>query len=127
MKRILTSLAAVVALGAAATPVWAHHSGNAEFDTTKTAVISGTFTGLDEINPHSRWQMVAKGPDGQPQNWVFQGTSPNRIRAVGIKVKDDLKPGTVYTFYYCPSWNGTNIGLLLAMDINGRKVTFLAI
>ena len=41
-------------------------------------------------------------------------------------LKDEIRPGQSYVFYYAPAWTKANAGLLTAMEINGRKVTYLS-
>ena len=127
MRKTLLSLAAAAALSVAATPVLAHHSANAQFDTSKELSVTGTLTEMDDINPHSRWLMVTKGPGGQPVKWQFESVSPNALRHQGVKVKEDIKPGETYTFFYAPSWDGSNTGLLTGMTIDGRKVSYVKV
>ena len=44
-------------------PVAAHHGGGT-FDGSKEIKLTGTFTGLDLVNPHSWIYFEVKGPDG---------------------------------------------------------------
>ena len=126
--KTLLSLAAVAALSiAAASPASAHHSANAQFDTSKELSVTGTLMQMDDINPHSRWLAVVKGPDGQAENWTFESVSPSALRRSGVKVKEEIKSGNTYTFFYAPSWDGSKSGLLTAMTIDGRKVTYVKV
>ena len=124
-SKTFAGLAAVAALGAAASPAFAHHSANAQFDTSKEMQVTGTLTEMDDINPHSRWLMIAKGANGQPVKWQFESVSPNALRHQGVHVKEDIKPGDTYGFIYSPAWDGTNTGLLTAMVINGKRVQYV--
>ena len=56
IQRFFTLMTLVAALGAA-TPVLAHHSANAEFDTQKQMTITGVLTKLEVVNPHSWCQI----------------------------------------------------------------------
>ncbi len=46
-------------------PVWAHHSGAAEFDSTKKIDLTGTVTRMEWVNPHAHFFLDVKGPDGK--------------------------------------------------------------
>ena len=126
-KNILVSVAAALTVAAGATPVLAHHSGNAEFDTSKENRLVGQLVEMKDINPHSRWLVTAKGPDGKVQNWEFEGVSPSALRRGGVKVKEEIRPGDTFTFIYAPAWNGSNMGLLTSMIINGRTVVYVKV
>ena len=128
MKKTLLSLAAVAALTlTGATAASAHHSANAQFDTSKENKITGTLTEMKDINPHSRWLVTAKGANGATENWEFEGVSPSALRRQGVKVKEEIKPGDTYTFIYAPSWDGSKTGLLTSMVINGRTVVYVKV
>ena len=132
VKKTLTVLVSVAALsvgalGAGVTPALAHHSANAEFDTSKTAQVTGVLTELKDINPHSYWSAVVKTADGKAENWQFQGVSPTVLRRQGVKVKEQIKPGGTYTFIYAPSWTNPTLGLLVAMVIDGKRYQYINI
>ena len=125
MKKLLMTLGAVAALGVTASPVWAHHSANSEFDTSKNGEVTGTLTELKDINPHSYWSAVIKTADGKSENWEFQGVSPPVLRRQGVRLKDDVKPGDTYTIVYAPAWTNPTLGLLVAIVINGKRYQFI--
>ena len=125
MKKTSLILVAAAALAASAAPALAHHNGNAEFDMSKQFTVTGTLVELKDINPHSKWLAVVKGPNGEAQNWEFSGVAATALRAKGVKVKEEIKPGDTYDFTYAPAWTGTKTGELVAITINGRKVQFV--
>src|SRR5438105_4407852 len=53
MKIRLVLVAAGIAMLLAAVPVIAHHSFTAEFDVTKSIMLTGTVTKMEWVNPHS--------------------------------------------------------------------------
>jgi hypothetical protein len=61
MIRAALVVAAVVSLVA---PAAAHHGGGT-FDGSKELKLTGTFTGLDLVNPHSWIYFEVTGPDGK--------------------------------------------------------------
>ncbi len=93
--KLLTSLVFASVL-ASAQPVLAHHSFSAEFD----AATSGTFTGVvTEVrfsNPHVRYRLDAKMPDGSIQNWEVQAGSVTSLRPQGW-VESSIKVGDTIT------------------------------
>ena len=125
MKKTLLSLAAVAALTlTGATAASAHHSANAQFDTSKEMRVTGTLTEMKDINPHSRWLAVVKNAQGQPENWEFEGVSPSALRRAGLKVKEEIVPGATLTFIFAPSWDGSKSGLLTSMVVNGKTYVY---
>ena len=63
--RTLFAFVTLAALLPISAPALAHHSANAEFDTQKIIVITGTLTKLEVVSPHSWWYLEVKGPDGK--------------------------------------------------------------
>lgn len=127
MKKVLLSLAAAAAISVAGTPVLAHHSANAQFDTSKEKTLSGVLVEMKDINPHSRWFVDVKAANGQVEHWEFEGVSPTALRRQGVKVKEEIKAGETYEFTYAPAWDGSKTGLLTAMVINGRHVQYVKV
>ena len=127
MKKTLLILASATVLAASAAPALAHHSANAEFDTSKSAQVTGVLVELKDINPHSEWSATVKTADGKTENWSFQGVSPSVLRRQGVKVKEQIKPGDTYTFIYAPSWTSPTLGLLVAMVIDGKRYQYINI
>jgi hypothetical protein len=82
-KRILA--AAAIASGAisVATPLLAHHSFAAEWDSTKCKEFTGTLTKLDWQNPHPYFYVDIKDANGKVENWSFQAYSPVTLRRNG--------------------------------------------
>src|SRR4030095_3724459 len=69
-------LTAAIACGFAAAPLIAHHSVAAQFDRTKTVTLTGPVVKLDWVNPHARFLMDVKEPDGKGTRWEIELSWP---------------------------------------------------
>lgn len=121
-KTLLAS--AAVATFLAATPVMAHHSANAQFDTKQDVTLVGVVTKVENINPHSWWYVDVKGPDGKITSWKLESLSPNGLIRQGLKVKSDIKLGETYQFRIAPAWKdpeGVKLGFMKAITVNGKE------
>jgi hypothetical protein len=122
VKNILLASGATVLVLALGAPVMAHHSANAQFDTSVEKVLTGVLTKIEEVNPHSQWYVDVKGADGTVASWKLESVNPNTLRRQGVKVKEDLKVGEPYSFTISPSKDGSNTGFLKAILIKDRLV-----
>jgi hypothetical protein len=123
IKRVLLATAAFVAF-LAGSPAMAHHSANAEFDTTKEFTITGTLTKLENVNPHSWWYVDVKGADGKVTQWKLESNSPAGFIRLGLKVKDAVKIGDSYSYRIAPAWKdpeGVKLGWMKALTVNGKE------
>ena len=120
MQKFLTVAAAFGALGFA-TPLWAHHAVNAQFDAGKEIQVTAKLVKLENINPHSQWEFTVNGAGGKAEAWHFESASPAVLRRAGIKIKEEIKPGQSYVVYFNPSRDGSHSGFMRALGINGRK------
>ena len=80
----------LVLLGVAS--VWAHHSLNAEYDTTKPVSLSGTLTSVDWRNPHAWIYLDVKATSGAVEKWQCELGSPNAMARAGFGRKS-ANPG----------------------------------
>lgn len=123
IKNIAPATAAVAAI-IACTPVMAHHSANAQFDTKQDIKLVGVVTKVENINPHSWWHVTVTGPDGKSMNWKLESLSPNGLIRQGVRVKSDIKVGGTYEFRIAPAWKdpaGEKLGFMKAITINGKE------
>ena len=92
---------------AAAIPALAHHSFSAEYDSKKPVKISGVVTKMEWMNPHARFYVDVKGPDGKVTNWNFElGAIPVLLKQ-GWR-KNSLKEGDQITVEGSMAKDGTN-------------------
>jgi len=100
----LTGLALLASSG------FAHHSVTAEFDPSKEITITGALKHVDWTNPHIYVWVEAKGEDGKPVTWSFEGNPPGLLHRAGV-TKDVFKVGETVTVLAMPANDGTkNLG-----------------
>jgi len=92
----------------AVTPLLAHHSFAAEFDSTKRVTLQGKFTKMDWVNPHSWIHMEAVNPaTGKVETWDIETGPPNTLYRNGWR-KDAIKAGDDITVSGALAKNGSN-------------------
>jgi hypothetical protein len=127
MRFTLSTVAAgAAALLALALPVVAHHSGAAEFDSTKKIDLTGTVTKMEWVNPHAHFFIDVKGADGKVTNWNLELASPSILIRNGWR-KDSLKDGDTVTVNGSQARDGSNLGIAQTVTFpDGRKLNFLS-
>ena len=90
--KLLTVLAGGLLM--AVTPVLAHHSFAAEYDSNKPTDLTGTVTKVEWMNPHARFYIDVKDAAGKVTNWEFELGSPNGLMRQGW-TRNSMKPGDV--------------------------------
>jgi hypothetical protein len=103
-------------LAVAALSVGAHHSFDAEYDRTKSRTFEGVITKVEWMNPHARFYMDVKEPDGRVVNWEFELGSPNGLMRQGW-TRNTLKVGDVIKCEGNLAKDGSNLA-------NARNLTF---
>jgi len=91
--------AAMAALGltlAAARPVLAHHSFDTEYDSKKTANLTGVVTKLDWVNPHAFVTLEFKDQNGATRSFKVEMGPPYSLVRQGWK-KEMVKGGDKIT------------------------------
>jgi len=76
--------------------VSAHHSINAEFDSSKQVTLNGIVTNVDWMNPHTYVFVDVKNTPtaGTTRTWACELASPNELARRGV-TRDSLKVGMV--------------------------------
>lgn len=66
-----------------ATPVRAHHSFAAEYDSKKPVTLKGTVTKVDWTNPHVYFYIDVTDDSGAITNWALEMGPPNGLQRAG--------------------------------------------
>lgn len=77
-------------------PVMAHHSFDAEYDSTKTLTIVGYVTKVDWVNPHAFVFLDSRDDKGTVRSFRIEMGPPYALQRNGWK-KDTLKVGDKIT------------------------------
>lgn len=89
-------LAAFGLMFLAVTPAAAHHSFDAEYDSTKVATITGFVTKVDWVNPHAFVFIDSKDESGKVKSFKIEMGPPYALVRSGWK-RDTLKIGDKVT------------------------------
>src|SRR4029453_15848163 len=72
---------ALIVAAALTTPLWAHHSFAAEYDSTKPVNLKGAVTKVEWMNPHVYFYIDVKDEQtGKITNWAFEMGAPALIQ-----------------------------------------------
>ncbi len=109
------TISAAAGLLLAATPLLAHHSFAAEYDSTKPVTLQGKFIKMDWVNPHSWIHLEVMNKDtGKLETWDVETGPPNTLYRNGWR-KDAIKPGEEILVNGTLAKNGSN-------TVNARSV-----
>ena len=108
---------ALVVLGAGmlVTPVMAHHSFSAEYDSKKPVTLKGTVTKVDWMNPHVYFYLDVEDDAGNVANWALEMGPPNGLQRSGW-TRSTMKVGDVVVVEGTLAKDG-------AKQANARSVT----
>jgi hypothetical protein len=117
----------IVALGtvavlAAGSPLFAHHSWPVDF--SREVTVKGTVTGYKWGNPHVMIGLDVKEDSGKVEKWDVGGPSTVRMAANGWD-KSTLKAGDVITAIGYRFSDGSNVLRLQKVVMPGGKDMFL--
>ena len=122
MKAGLGLVISISVLLASAFPVFAHHSGAAEFDANKKIELDGVITKVEWTNPHARFYVDVKDASGNVTNWNFELGSPNVLVRQGWR-RTALKEGDQVTVEGYMAKDGTHLANARRVTLpDGRKV-----
>jgi hypothetical protein len=111
---------------ALALPVFAHHSGAAEFDSTKKIDLTGTVTKVEWTNPHAHFYIDVKDSSGNMVNWNLELASPNVLIRNGWK-RNSIKPGDTVGVTGIRAKDSPNYGSASVITFpDGHKLNFLS-
>lgn len=114
MKTIASLVVALLLI--AAIPVLAHHSFQAEFDTSKPVTLKGVVTKVEWMNPHAWFYIDVTTADGKLEHWQCETGAPIELLRRGWR-KNDLKIGDQVTVEAYRAKDSTN-------TVSARVVTF---
>jgi hypothetical protein len=121
-----TAVAALAGLGLAVGLVStadAHHAVNAQFDVTKSVVITGVLTKVDWQNPHAWFWFDVTQPDGSVVKWGTETVGPNGLRRIGLSDRRLFNVGDTYQVELNPDRSGKPLGFTNAFKFpDGRYV-----
>lgn len=98
------------------TPVLAHHSEAAEYDSSHPVKVTGTLTKVEWQNPHIWFYVDVKDENGKITTWGFSSGPPGSLMRRGI-TKDMLKIGEIVNVEGSRARDGSNNAV-------GRRVTY---
>ncbi len=93
MKALLVSASIFIALGAAVTPLSAHHSWPVKTD--RLVTVKGTVVDFAWANPHPMITLEVQTSTGR-EKWLIGGPAINRMEANGW-TRTTVKPGDMIT------------------------------
>jgi len=123
MKTAWIAIASAGLLAIAAAPAAAHHSFAAEYDAAKPVTLKGTVTRIEWTNPHARFYVDVKDPDGTVVNWNLELASPNVLVRQGW-TRQSLKIGDEITVTGSSAKDGSKMANARNVTLAGGKRVF---
>jgi hypothetical protein len=121
--KLPASLALMVALVLACSPLFAHHGSRISYDLTKPITMKGNVTSFEWQNPHVFLSLDVKGADGKVTNWgVELAENPRQLTTTRGWTKETLKPGDEVTATLFASKAGTPRGILAKLMVDDKQI-----
>jgi len=117
--------ALITGLGLIVLPAFAHHSFEAEYDSTKPVTLTGTVTKVEWTNPHARFYIDVKDESGNMVNWNLELASPNGLMRKGW-TRNSLKVGDVVTVEGAKAKDGARMANARTVTLADGKKVFAA-
>jgi len=125
MRFNLTAAIAGAFFFASVLPIFAHHSGAAEFDSTKKIDLTGVVTKVEWTNPHAHFYIDVKDATGNMVNWNLELASPNVLIRNGWK-RNSIKPGDTVSVTGIRAKDSPTYGSASVITFpDGHKLNFL--
>jgi hypothetical protein len=96
MRSVLLAALMFSALVVTTTPLHAHHSFAAEYDSKQVITLKGVLTKVEWTNPHAYIYIDVKDENGNVTTWSLEGYPPNTLKRTGF-TRDLLKVGDEIT------------------------------
>jgi hypothetical protein len=120
--RKLSQFSTAAGMALIATNASAHHS-TANFDYTKTVVLSGTVKQFQWTNPHSFIQVLVPDGKGGSVEWSVESGSPALERRLGWS-PEMIKQGEKVSVSIAPVRSGAPSGTLRQITLSNGKVLY---
>ena len=113
---------ALIVAAALTTPLWAHHSFAAEYDSKQPVKITGAVTKVEWMNPHVYFYIDVKDEQtGKVTNWGCEMGSPNGLTRQGW-TRNTMKVGMVVRVEGSAAKDGANIANARNVTVDGKKL-----
>jgi hypothetical protein len=93
-------------IGTLATPLAAHHSVRATYDSETLVTLAGTVSEIQWRNPHTYFMFATTDASGNPAAWTIEMGAPNAMIRQGIP-RDFLEAGDAVTLEVWTAKDGT--------------------
>jgi hypothetical protein len=101
----------------------AHHATAAQYDISKTVILTGVVSKLDWSNPHVHAAIDVKKDQGVEEQWDVELGSPGAVLVAGLS-KDLLKPGVRVTVTGYPGKSNRSLCAVEVKMADGATFTF---